>query len=814
MKKILFLLLCTVSMYGQALQNPTFGTVKLKTNLATASSSKIISQDSITGDLNYIDAVNLPIQTVVLDSLKNKVGYNTRVKVEYPDLFTFRPFTIYEKNSRYYTDFKVSSLVSDKISKMLPYYVNFVSGSNANDGKTPATAFKTISYAYGIGARLIYLSKGVHLSSWGSLNSSYTNTDDFFVIGASDGGSIVTNAPATLPTFSLVSGTAYSATVTSNTMAVDLKYTDSYGFPLKLKDVSTQAECIAELGTFYKNGNVITINLKDGRVPDIDVLITASTANADYKANAGYNYVKDITFIGGGFSLGSHGSESQTGSNSTMVSLNENCKFLYAQSSDYISNGGEGSRTRYNKLTMFENCVSYGNSRDGFNYVSDSGNPMSILEINCQAFNNGLKALSISVNGSSSHMPSNILRVNCKYYNNYGANIADAQGGTITYNVGVECFDSALPPENSLNNDFYIEPAALAVSYMYNRGCQSFGSTNSFKISGIYPSHMYNIDCKYNGAISTTTPLAPQTINFTSSFAKADVPAYIFPVLSAYTAAVGYLPMNNPIATGVLTTPAVVVSGETASTIASFDASKNLKSLPTATYPSLTELSYAKGVTSALQTQLNAKASLASPTFTGSPTAPTPTAGDNDTSIATTAFVTGAIATADAGNVKLTGDQTKAGLLSFDRSALNPNSGINITVSTGSGSPLASATSGSNIAASFTTTSTGSAVYAMATSSGDAIVSGVTGTGFNFVGKNNTTNTFTVNKTGDVVSNTVTLNSVLKLKAYTVGTLPAGTVGDMAYVTDALAPTYNATVVGGGAVRVLVFYNGTNWTAH
>jgi hypothetical protein len=39
----------------------------------------------------------------------------------------------------------------------------------------------------------------------------------------------------------------------------------------------------------------------------------------------------------------------------------------------------------------------------------------------------------------------------------------------------------------------------------------------------------------------------------------------------------------------------------------------------------------------------NAKAPTASPTFTGNPTAPTPSSGDNDTSIATTAFVTGAV---------------------------------------------------------------------------------------------------------------------------------------------------------------------------
>lgn len=45
----------------------------------------------------------------------------------------------------------------------------------------------------------------------------------------------------------------------------------------------------------------------------------------------------------------------------------------------------------------------------------------------------------------------------------------------------------------------------------------------------------------------------------------------------------------------------------TANTIASFGASKTLSSLSTATYPSLTELAYVKGVTSAIQTQLDNK---------------------------------------------------------------------------------------------------------------------------------------------------------------------------------------------------------------
>ena len=49
------------------------------------------------------------------------------------------------------------------------------------------------------------------------------------------------------------------------------------------------------------------------------------------------------------------------------------------------------------------------------------------------------------------------------------------------------------------------------------------------------------------------------------------------------------------------------LSSLTASQILALDGSSNVQSLAVATYPSLTELSYVKGVTSAIQTQLNAK---------------------------------------------------------------------------------------------------------------------------------------------------------------------------------------------------------------
>ena len=67
-----------------------------------------------------------------------------------------------------------------------------------------------------------------------------------------------------------------------------------------------------------------------------------------------------------------------------------------------------------------------------------------------------------------------------------------------------------------------------------------------------------------------------------------------------------------------------------------------------------TELGYVDGVTSAIQTQLNAKVALTGnqtvagvKTFSSSPVVPTATAGDSSTKAASTAFVSGAVADID-----------------------------------------------------------------------------------------------------------------------------------------------------------------------
>lgn len=63
-------------------------------------------------------------------------------------------------------------------------------------------------------------------------------------------------------------------------------------------------------------------------------------------------------------------------------------------------------------------------------------------------------------------------------------------------------------------------------------------------------------------------------------------------------------------------------------------------------------------------------------------------------------------------------------------------------------------------------------------------------------------------------ANLITANNPIVIKQYTVATLPSATQGAVAYVTDALTPTYLSPVTGGGSVVCPVFFNGTVWVAH
>lgn len=98
------------------------------------------------------------------------------------------------------------------------------------------------------------------------------------------------------------------------------------------------------------------------------------------------------------------------------------------------------------------------------------------------------------------------------------------------------------------------------------------------------------------------------------------------------------------------------ISDETGTGVVVLATSPALAGDPTAPTPAGADNDTSLATTAYVQTELTAKAPLASPALTGDPTAPTPAANDNDTSIATTAY-------AQSEFVELSGNETMTGPL-------------------------------------------------------------------------------------------------------------------------------------------------------
>jgi hypothetical protein len=135
---------------------------------------------------------------------------------------------------------------------------------------------------------------------------------------------------------------------------------------------------------------------------------------------------------------------------------------------------------------------------------------------------------------------------------------------------------------------------------------------------------------------------------------------------------------------------AVNLASLTASRILSADASKNIVSLDTTTYPSLTELAYVKGVTSALQTQLNAKVD--------SVGASAPLSSSGGTSPSISISQASAMSDGYLSSVDWSTFNAKQNALTFGN--LTGDNNANISISSGTGAVIGTGTSISQSAAS------------------------------------------------------------------------------------------------------------------
>ena len=218
-----------------------------------------------------------------------------------------------------------------------------------------------------------------------------------------------------------------------------------------------------------------------------------------------------------------------------------------------------------------------------------------------------------------------------------------------------------------------------------------------------------------------------------------------------------------------------------------------------------------------VKSQLDLKANIASPALTGTPTAPTPTEGSAGTQIANKDYV---LANGSANAVLLTGDQSFTGVKTFT----NPSGGGTRIVGVNNDpsiNGLIELTTNANGSRALNINHNGNGIgiriEATSSSNNQAILVNTPTNGVSspFTATKNGGVVFQVNNLGGTTAASfIATAGTVRLKGFTVATLPAGVIGDTAYVTDALAPSYMVAVMGGGAVVTVVFFNGTNWVSH
>lgn len=139
----------------------------------------------------------------------------------------------------------------------------------------------------------------------------------------------------------------------------------------------------------------------------------------------------------------------------------------------------------------------------------------------------------------------------------------------------------------------------------------------------------------FTSAALTGTPTAP-TANAGTNTTQVATTAFVTTAIANKTSVSG----NAGTATKLATAKTIALSGDVSGS-ADFDGSEGITITATVADDSH---NHVIDNVDGLQTALKAKAPLASPTLTGTPKAPTAAAGTNTTQIATTAFVTNAVA--------------------------------------------------------------------------------------------------------------------------------------------------------------------------
>ncbi|MCH4435436.1 BppU family phage baseplate upper protein [Staphylococcus haemolyticus] len=336
------------------------------------------------------------------------------------------------------------------------YYVDYISGSDTNDGTTKTKAFKSIGYAIRKTRDndTLVLCEGTHFRSGGLLFPK-PSSKSINIIGENSNVNVVW---ADEPNWQKTSNTnnVYETTRSNVNNVVDIKNKQS------LKKVNSINEVDITSYSWFTDNTKAYVNC--GFTPDKLIAPILAGSSVQFNSLTTDLYIENVNFIGGNNAL-----QIDLSQNNNLYLKNVSLSF-----GNYLYNG---LTVTGGKNVIVQNCQAYNNGYDGFNYHvgKDQSLPL-VTEINCVAYENGSDKGTAgfkSNNGTTTHDGITSIRVNGVYARNDGGNVADVNEGTKSWNIGCSAFESYQ------GKDFQ----TASGSHMWLDNCVAYGSDNSINSS-------------------------------------------------------------------------------------------------------------------------------------------------------------------------------------------------------------------------------------------------------------------------------------------------------------------------------------------
>ena len=317
------------------------------------------------------------------------------------------------------------------------YYTTFYiseNGDNSLDGKSEATAWKTLAHAIDTieadssvnGAKITVLDR---LSrNRATLNKTITKS---YLLDAKE-EKYIGGFEGDL-TWTLHSSGVYKAAENTPVAVYDARFKEAFGLPARYVKKSTLAECENTRGSWYTDGTSTYVHRLDDSLvtnDEVFVVIPASAFDINYGADSLFA-MRNITMLAG-FTTQYGYLHSDVASRGKLM--------LY--DSKVIKRGfdtdgsGNGFYTDNLRSVWIFNTISKDAHSDAFNYHASLGGHCFVFEYDIVGMDCGILSASGNNNATTAHDGIHILRINSKGINANGPVLGDVNG---CYSISIDC---------------------------------------------------------------------------------------------------------------------------------------------------------------------------------------------------------------------------------------------------------------------------------------------------------------------------------------------------------------------------------------